>query len=106
MSDISESMHKVMFAPDVRPQLQMIFSARNNCRIRGDSPEVRVTNSLGTDLRFSVKGRKWKNDNGDISKKGEHGNLPAGECYTCPVEGTFTGRIIFGLIDDKVGRGE
>jgi leucyl aminopeptidase (aminopeptidase T) len=71
-----------------------------------DCPEVRVTNSLGTDLTFSVKGRKWENDNGDISTKGKHGNLPAGECYTCPVEATFTGRVVFSLIDDKIGRGE
>jgi leucyl aminopeptidase (aminopeptidase T) len=69
-------------------------------------PEVRVTNNLGTDLTFSVKGRKWENDNGDISTRGKHGNLPAGECYTCPVEGTFTGRVVFSLIDDKIGRGE
>jgi leucyl aminopeptidase (aminopeptidase T) len=75
-------------------------------RIIGDCPQVRVTNALGTDISFSVKGRKWENDNGDISKKGKHGNLPAGECYTCPVERTLTGRIVFSLIDDKVGRGE
>jgi len=75
-------------------------------RIIGDCPEVRVKNALGTDIAFSMKGRKWENDNGDISKQGKHGNLPAGECYSCPVEGTFNGRIVFSLIDDKVGRGE
>lgn len=75
-------------------------------RIVKDCPEVSVTNALGTDITFSVKGRKWENDNGDISKKHMHGNLPAGECYTCPVENTFTGRVVFSLIDDKIGRGE
>jgi leucyl aminopeptidase (aminopeptidase T) len=35
-----------------------------------------------------------------------HGNLPAGECFTAPVEETFTGKIVIGLIDDKLGRGE
>jgi leucyl aminopeptidase (aminopeptidase T) len=75
-------------------------------RVIKDSPEVHVENSLGTDITFSVEGRKWENDNGDISTKGKHGNLPAGECYSCPVERTFTGRIVFSLIDDKVGRGE
>ncbi|OQX85855.1 MAG: hypothetical protein B6D63_01325 [Candidatus Latescibacteria bacterium 4484_7] len=71
-----------------------------------DKTVVKVTNHLGTDITFSVKGRKWENDNGDISKKHMHGNLPAGECYTCPVESTFTGKIVFSLIDDKIGRGE
>ncbi|HSG29826.1 MAG TPA: aminopeptidase [Candidatus Krumholzibacterium sp.] len=67
--------------------------------------DIRVTNALGTDISFSVKGRDWKNDNGDISKEGSHGNLPAGECFTCPVEDTFTGKLVISLIDDKVGRG-
>jgi len=46
-----------------------------------------------------------ENDNGDISKKGMHGNLPAGECFTAPVEDTFNGRLVISLIDDKLGHG-
>lgn len=67
--------------------------------------DVVIENALGTRIAFSVKGRKWANDNGDISRRGLHGNLPAGECYTAPVEETFTGKIVIGLIDDKLGRG-
>ncbi|MFO7915944.1 MAG: aminopeptidase [Candidatus Krumholzibacteriales bacterium] len=70
-----------------------------------DCEEVHVTNPLGTDITFSVKGRNWENDNGMIDKAGMHGNLPAGECYTCPVESTFTGKLVISLIDDKKGRG-
>ena len=70
-----------------------------------DAPDIRITNADGTDIAFSVKGRAWHNDNGDISRKGKHGNLPAGECYTCPVEETFTGRVVIRLIDDKLGKG-
>jgi leucyl aminopeptidase (aminopeptidase T) len=70
-----------------------------------DARQVRVTNPYGTDISFSVLGRTWRNDNGDISRKGSHGNLPAGECFTCPVERTFTGMVVFSLIDDKIGRG-
>ena len=75
-------------------------------RIMKDCPDVRVTNRLGTDIAFSVEGRTWENDNGDISVAGKHGNLPAGECYTAPVERTFTGRLVVSLIDDRIGRGE
>lgn len=85
---------------------QMDRLTRKVIRLIKDCPEVRVTNALGTDITFSVKGRTWKNDNGDISKKGMHGNLPAGECFTCPVESTFTGKLVISLIDDKIGRGE
>jgi len=70
-----------------------------------DADDVVIENPEGTRIAFSVKGRAWHNDNGDISRKGKHGNLPAGECYTAPVEETFTGRIVISLIDDKLGRG-
>jgi len=78
---------------------------KKTIRTLKDRTDVRVTNMLGTDITFSVKGRKWENDNGDISHMGNHGNLPAGECYTCPVESTFTGKLVISLIDDKIGRG-
>jgi len=66
---------------------------------------IEIENPAGTRIAFSVQGRAWHNDNGDIGKKGKHGNLPAGECYTAPVEETFTGRLVISLIDDKLGRG-
>jgi len=67
--------------------------------------EVRVTNEHGTDVRFSVFGRRWLNEDGDIGHKGSHGNLPAGECFTSPVEPSFHGEIHFSIIDDQVGKG-
>lgn len=70
-----------------------------------DSEEVLVENAEGTHVEFSIKGRKWKNDNGDISQKGKHGNLPAGEIFTAPVEESFNGRLVISLIDDKLGKG-
>ena len=78
---------------------------RKVVRALKDADDVVIENAAGTRIEFSVKGRKWDNDNGDISHKGKHGNLPAGECYTAPVEETFTGRIVISLIDDKLGRG-
>lgn len=75
-------------------------------RAMKDADDVVVENPAGTHIAFSVKGRAWDNDNGDISKKHMHGNLPAGECYTAPVEESFTGKIVISLIDDKLGRGE
>ena len=70
-----------------------------------DAERIEVENPAGTKITFSVKGRRWNNGSGDIGKKGKHGNLPAGECYTAPVEETFTGRLVISLIDDKLGRG-
>ncbi len=70
-----------------------------------NAEEITVENKLGTNFSFSVKGRKWENDNGDISTKGKHGNLPAGEIYTAPVEESFNGKLVISLIDDKLGMG-
>ncbi|MCJ7579134.1 MAG: aminopeptidase [Candidatus Aminicenantes bacterium] len=71
-----------------------------------DADDVVVENPDGTYLECSVKGRAWKADNGDISQMGGHGNLPAGECFTAPVEESFSGKLVISLIDDKLGRGE
>ncbi len=70
-----------------------------------DAPDVVVENLGDTRIAFSVDGRRWAADVGDIGRRGRHGNLPAGECYTAPVEETFNGRIVISLIDDKLGRG-
>lgn len=70
-----------------------------------DTADVEVTNAAGTSLRFSVRGRRWAADTGDIRRKGAHGNLPAGECYTSPVEDSFNGTIALSLIDDRLGAG-
>jgi leucyl aminopeptidase (aminopeptidase T) len=78
---------------------------RKLMRLLRDKREILVTNPQGTRILFSVKGRKWVNDSGNIRKKGSHGNLPAGECYTCPVEESFTGTIFISLIEDKIGQG-
>lgn len=79
---------------------QKVIEAMDN------ADDVVVENPDGTYLECSVKGRTWKADNGDISQMGGHGNLPAGECFTAPVEESFTGKLVISLIDDKLGRGE
>jgi len=84
---------------------EMNILTKKIIEIMKDCDNVTIENPLGTHLEFSVKGRQWHNDNGDISEKGKHGNLPAGEAYTCPVEESFNGKMVISLIDDKIGRG-
>jgi leucyl aminopeptidase (aminopeptidase T) len=84
---------------------QMNLFTKKVIRALKDACDVEIENAAGTHITFSVEGRRWDNDNGDISRKGKHGNLPAGECYTCPVEETFTGRLVISLIDEYLGRG-
>lgn len=61
---------------------------------------VRITSELGTDVSFSLKGRRFVIDNGDLSRPRLHGNVPAGEIYTAPAEETMSGRLV---IDGSVG---
>ncbi|NOZ28072.1 MAG: hypothetical protein GXP39_08475 [Chloroflexi bacterium] len=56
--------------------------------------EVRVTSPDGTDIRFSVADRPGQVDAGIYDRPGAWGNLPAGEAYCTPVEGSGRGRIV------------
>ena len=48
----------------------------------------------GTFISFSKKGRKALADTGILTRKGSFGNLPAGEVYLAPVEGTASGKLV------------
>ncbi|MGD0158955.1 MAG: hypothetical protein ABSB89_01510 [Candidatus Bathyarchaeia archaeon] len=56
--------------------------------------EAKVTSPGGTNIVFSVKDRNGKVDTGIFNEKGSWGNLPAGEAYTTPVEGTAGGNLV------------
>lgn len=56
--------------------------------------KARVTTRLGTDLSFSLRGREGGADTGIMAQRGEWGNLPGGEAYIAPVEGTAEGRLV------------
>lgn len=63
---------------------------------------VHVTAPGGTDIVVPVEGRKAFDDNGDFSKPGTGGNIPAGEVFISPVVGDpkvsgsgCNGKIVF-----------
>lgn len=56
--------------------------------------EIRVTAPAGTDISFSIKGRTAFASKGLFHKKGESGNLPTGETFLAPVEGTSNGVFV------------
>jgi leucyl aminopeptidase (aminopeptidase T) len=56
---------------------------------------VRVTAPGGTDIEIGLRGRAAKSDDGDFSRPGSGGNLPAGETFVSPENGTAQGRICF-----------
>ena len=56
---------------------------------------VRVTAPGGTNVYIGLKGRFAKSDDGDFSRPGTGGNLPAGETFISPENGTAQGIIAF-----------
>lgn len=55
--------------------------------------QFHITSELGTDIRFSVEGRRWLTANGSFCT-GQISQMPDGELYTCPVEETFNGVLV------------
>lgn len=55
---------------------------------------LRLTAPNGTRLLLKKGPRKARQDNGDYTRPGAYGNLPAGEAYFAPVEGTAEGRLV------------
>ncbi|WP_175059174.1 aminopeptidase [Thermococcus sp. 2319x1] len=70
---------------------------------------VRIATNLGTDLEFSIEGRKARRSTGVYRKPGECGNLPGAEAYIAPVEGTANGVVVIdgsmagiGVLNDPI----
>lgn len=65
---------------------------------------VMVKSPGGTDISFSIQGRKAMRDDGDFRSAGKGGNLPAGEVFISPAIKSAEGTIVFdGSISDIEG---
>lgn len=91
------SIEASMFAPD-GPMNADYDAIDEDCTIWANritaGSNVHITTPFGTDLSFSIKNRDGHSDNGMYRGKGDWGNLPAGESYTAPLEGTAEGKMV------------
>jgi len=55
---------------------------------------IKVKTSNGTHIFFSKKGRRARSDTGILTRQGSFGNLPAGEAFVAPLEGTANGKLV------------
>ncbi len=62
---------------------------------------VHVISDYGTDIEFSVSGRKGLADTGLFHSPGDYGNLPAGEAFIAPVESEAYGRLVILYAPDR-----
>lgn len=63
-------------------------------RMLNAAPSVKVETRAGTRLRLDISGRKAHPDTGIYLNPGDFGNLPAGEAFIAPVEGSGEGVAI------------
>jgi leucyl aminopeptidase (aminopeptidase T) len=67
--------------------------------------KIEITSPSGTSLALSVKGREWHGlDSGIYDKPGKWGNLPSGEAFVAPVEGTANGTAVIDASMAGVGK--
>ena len=62
---------------------------------------ARLVAPNGTDLTFSLEGRSGIADTGRICSPGDFGNLPAGEAFVAPVEGSGCGLLVVEYAPDR-----
>lgn len=60
-----------------------------------NAESVHVTSPGGTDIIIGLKNRNAMADDGNFSKPGSGGNIPAGETFISPVVGTSEGVIVY-----------
>ncbi len=63
-------------------------------KILENGKQIKVTAPAGTDITFDIAGRIVIASKGLFHKKGESGNLPTGETFLAPVEGTANGVFV------------
>ncbi|MFH0818290.1 MAG: aminopeptidase [Candidatus Micrarchaeota archaeon] len=102
MPGITEELIRMDFKVDYRDLFD--YSKKLLVKLK-EVREVRVTTKLGTDITFSAQGRSFRGfHEGLFLEKGQYGNLPAGEIYIAPLEGTANGRIVVDASMAGVGK--
>ena len=76
------------------------------CAALDAGSEARITCANGSDLRLGVEGRTSIVDAGDLTTTGAFGNLPCGEGFIAPLEGTGEGTLVVDGSIAGVGRVE
>jgi leucyl aminopeptidase (aminopeptidase T) len=66
--------------------------------------EARVTCANGSDLRLGLGEREAIPDAGDLSAPGAFGNLPCGEGFIAPIEGSAAGTLVVDGTIASIGR--
>lgn len=98
MPGITEEMFKAIQVPLER--LKELTHKVADLLDEGD--EVRIRSENGTDLFMKISGRECLRDDGDYTKPGSWGNLPAGEACLAPIEESVEGVLVVDRWGNKI----
>ncbi|HZU18152.1 MAG TPA: aminopeptidase [Candidatus Dormibacteraeota bacterium] len=73
-------------------------------RLLTAAQHVLVRSGSGSELRFSIQGREGRASTGRLVTPGAFGNLPSGEAYLAPLEGTAEGELVVNASVAGIGR--
>jgi leucyl aminopeptidase (aminopeptidase T) len=73
---------------------KMLKRTNRIASIVNKSVRIEIQTPNGTSIAFSKKDREAKADTGIITQPGAFSNLPAGEVFLAPLEGTANGRLV------------
>ncbi len=91
MPGVTEEMLARVMGADMR-QLRRRGTAV--CAPLNSGSEARITSAHGTDLRLGLEDRTAIVDAGKLTAEGAFGNIPCGEGFIAPVEGTAEGTLV------------
>lgn len=83
---------------------QIEDSCHHYARLLSEGKMVRIISPGGTDITFSIEGREGWADTGMYHEPRSFGNLPAGEAFVAPVEGTASGMVVIDGSMAGIGR--
>jgi leucyl aminopeptidase (aminopeptidase T) len=106
MPGVTEEMLARVMAADMR---QLRRRGTSICNKLNSGSEARITSAHGTDLRLGIEDRTAIVDAGKLTAAGAFGNIPCGEGFIAPVEGTGEGTLVIdgsiagvGMVDSPV----
>lgn len=91
MPGVTEEMLARVMGADMR---QLRRRAAALCGSLNGGAEARITCANGSDLRLGLVGRTAIADAGVLNRRGAFGNIPCGEAFIAPLEGTAEGTLM------------
>jgi leucyl aminopeptidase (aminopeptidase T) len=101
MTCVTEEIIRRTLVADYEPIRDRV---NRTCDALDDGAAVRLVTESGTDLRFSIDGRRAHGRKGGLYREPGHwGNLPCGEAFIAPVEGSGEGVYVVDASHAGVG---